>query len=67
MGSVRLFQVGPQRKAIKEVKLFHPKIAPVKHLVKSHNDGELVAADITGRVYVVNWRSGTIQYKYESE
>jgi hypothetical protein len=64
---IRLFEVGQQRKAKKEMKLFHPKIAPVKHLVRSHNTGELVAADTVGRVYVINWRTATVQYKYEGE
>ncbi|UZJ54752.1 hypothetical protein CBS101457_004072 [Exobasidium rhododendri] len=64
-GMLRLFETGSQRKAVKEIKLFQPKMSPVKHLARSHNDGELIAADTNGRVYVVNWRSGTIQYKYE--
>ena len=66
-GMLRLYEVGPQRKHKEQIKLFYPKIGSVKHLIPSHNNGELVAADTTGRVYVVNWRSGTIVYKYEGE
>lgn len=66
-GMLRLYEVGPIRKAVKQIGLFRPKVAPAKHLVCSHNDGQLVAADTTGRVYVVDWRTGTLLYKYEGE
>jgi ribosome biogenesis protein NSA1 len=64
-GLLRLYEVGPRRKALKQISLFRPKVAPAKHLVRSHNDGQLIAADTTGRVYVVDWRTGTLLYKYE--
>ena len=66
-GWLRLYEVGPQRKHKKEVRLFHPKVAPVKIVIRSHNVGELVVSDTLGRVYVVSWRSATILYKYLGE
>jgi hypothetical protein len=64
-GRLRMYEVGPQRKALQDLALFSPKVDPVKHIVRSHNDGQLIAADTNGRVYVVDWRTGSLLYKYE--
>lgn len=70
VGTLKFYKVGSsstQRKPIKEMNLYHPKISPVKFLARSHIKEELIAADTLGRVYIVNWQSATILYKYEGE
>ena len=67
IGTLRLFDTALQRKQLKEIKVFSPKVAAVKQLCRSQNANEMIASDTTGRVYVINWRTGATQYKYESE
>lgn len=69
MGTLKFFKVGSstQRKPVQEMNLFHPKISPIKFLARSHNRGELIAADNVGRVYIVNWQNATVLYKYEGK
>ena len=61
---LRIYNTRQQRTHVRECRVFdNPKNA-IKGLV-SHSEGDLVAADVTGRLFVVDWRTGNILYQYK--
>lgn len=66
-GMLQLYHIGSQRKPIREISLFGADKNPVKLLSSTYVAGQMIAADNIGRVFVVDYTTGKILYKYESE
>lgn len=66
-GHIRLYDTSSQRKHTHEIRAFGAtqEKNPVKLLLCSERKSELIAADTTGKLFVLDVRSGSVLYQYK--
>lgn len=64
-GLVRIFDTTVQRKHLHEFRVFAQEKSAVKTLTCSHGGTELIAADLTCKLFVLDARSGSVLYQFK--